>query len=169
MNDEQQTPSEEQRNRASEGASGNGKASSAGAAARRLSSANFPMEDVIGWILRLGVIVSALLVVAGVVLLFITRSSGYPGSLSDLPTLVQYGSQRTSLFPTTPGDVFAGVAQFKPYALIALGLLVLIATPVLRVAASIVIFLLERDYAYVWITLFVLVVLLVSFLLGKAG
>ena len=72
-------------------------------------------------------------------------------------------------FPTTPGDVLAGVAQFKPYAFIALGLLLLIATPVLRVAASVVIFLLERDYAYVFITLIVLLILIVSFLLGKAA
>ena len=168
MNDEQTTYPEEQRDQAHAAQTPKAEASSAGMP-NGASRAGFPMEDVIGWILRLGVIASAVLIVAGVLLLFITRSTGYPGSLNDLPALLHYGSQRTSFFPTTPGDVFAGVAQFKPFALIALGLLVLIATPVLRVAASVVIFWLERDYAYVWITLFVLVVLLVSFLLGKAG
>jgi uncharacterized membrane protein len=129
----------------------------------------FSTEVIISWILRVGVSASALLIALGVVLLFVTRETGYAGSLNDAASLVQYTGNRASLFPTAPGDVLAGLVQFKPYAFIALGLLLLIATPVIRVAASVVIFLLERDYAYVLITLFVLVVLVISFLLGKAG
>ncbi len=56
-----------------------------------------------------------------------------------------------------------------PLAVIALGLLVLIATPVLRVAVSIVTFALERDWVYVAITALVLSILIVSFLLGAGG
>ncbi len=128
----------------------------------------FPTEEIISWILRVGVSASALLILAGVLLLLVTGSTGYTGSVSDLAGLVQYNQNRLAAFPTTPGDVLLGLAQFKSYAFIALGLLLLIATPVIRVAASVVIFLLERDYAYVLITLVVLVVLVVSFLLGKA-
>src|SRR5271157_1927786 len=49
-------------------------------------------------------------------------------------------------------------------AIIQLGLLILIATPVARVAFSAVAFAIEGDYLYVWITLFVLAVLLYSLL-----
>ncbi|HEY7349789.1 MAG TPA: DUF1634 domain-containing protein [Ktedonobacterales bacterium] len=129
----------------------------------------FPTEEIISWILRVGVLVSAFLIALGVVLLLVTGDTGYAGSVNNLAGLTQYGPNRLTAFPTTPGDVLAGVAQFKPYALIALGLLLLIATPVIRVASSVVIFVLERDYAYVLITLVVLVVLVISFLLGKAG
>jgi len=129
----------------------------------------FPTEEIISWILRVGVLASAVLIALGVVLLFVTGTTGYNGSFNDLAGLVNYNQNRSAAFPTTPGDVLAGVVQFKAYALIALGLLLLIATPVLRVAASVVIFLLERDYAYVLITLIVLTILIVSFLLGKAA
>ena len=49
------------------------------------------------------------------------------------------------------------------------GLILLIATPVARVAVSVLVFVVERDGAFVLITLFVLILLLLSFLLGKAG
>ncbi len=139
---------------------------------RPLASKVFPTEEIISWILRVGVLTSALLIALGVVLLLVTGDTGYSSSslsITGLEGLVQYNQNRSGEFPTTPGDVLAGVAQFKPYAFIALGLLLLIATPVLRVATSVVIFLLERDYAYVFITLIVLLILIVSFLLGKAA
>ncbi len=129
----------------------------------------FPTEVIISWILRVGVLASALLIALGVALLFVTGKTGYGGSFNDLAGLVQYNQGQHVAFPTTPGDVLVGLAQFKPYAFIALGLLVLILTPVIRVAASVVIFLLERDLAYVFITLIVLIILVVSFLLGKTG
>ena len=128
----------------------------------------FPIEEIISWILRVGVSASALLIAFGVILLCVTGETGYSGSFNSLAGLVQYNQNRLAAFPTTPGDVLAGLAQFKPYAFIALGLLLLIATPVIRVAASVVIFALERDYAYILITAIVLIILIVSFLLGKA-
>ncbi|HSC71377.1 MAG TPA: DUF1634 domain-containing protein [Candidatus Methylomirabilis sp.] len=45
-------------------------------------------------------------------------------------------------------------------------MLLLIATPVLRVALSVVFFLAQRDCLYTGITLFVLAVLLLSFFTG---
>ncbi len=126
-------------------------------------------ETIIGWILRIGVTASAILIAAGVLLLFFTGSTGYGASLGNLNDLVHYGQATGSRFPTTPGEVFAGLAGLRPYALIALGLLVLIATPVVRVAASVLLFWLERDTAYVCITLLVLCILILSFLLGKTG
>jgi uncharacterized membrane protein len=65
--------------------------------------------------------------------------------------------------------VGTGLTQGDPVALVALGLLVLLATPFLRVAVSIVAFALERDWRYVGITALVLAILLASFFLGKGG
>lgn len=126
------------------------------------------LETVLGWILRVGVTASALLIAAGVVLLFFTGSTGYGGTLSSLDNLVHYSQNAGERFPTTPGEVFSGLVGLHPYALIALGLLVLIATPVVRVAASVLLFWLERDGAYVFLTFLVLMILIISFLLGKA-
>lgn len=53
--------------------------------------------------------------------------------------------------------------------MIIIGLFVLIATPVVRVGVSVVLFLHQRDRKFVLITLLVLVLLLASFLLGRAG
>jgi uncharacterized membrane protein len=65
------------------------------------------------------------------------------------------------------GDVLGRVAALRPSGFLALGLLVLIATPILRVLGSIIAFLYERDWRYAGITTVVLLVLCVSLLLGK--
>ena len=72
-------------------------------------------------------------------------------------------------FPNTLGDVLNGVLALRPYAIIALGLVILIAIPVLRVAVSVIAFAVERDWLYVLITSFVLLILLLSFVIGEAG
>jgi uncharacterized membrane protein len=50
---------------------------------------------------------------------------------------------------------------------VTLGLLLLVATPVLRVAVSMVAFALQHDRTYTVISALVLLVLLMAFLLGK--
>jgi len=65
--------------------------------------------------------------------------------------------------------VGAGLAGLRGQALVMLGLLVLMATPVLRVAVSLVSFLRSRDRAFTLLTSAVLVLLLLSLFLGKAG
>jgi uncharacterized membrane protein len=58
--------------------------------------------------------------------------------------------------------IFAGLAKLGPVAITQLGLVVLVATPVVRVMASVVGFALEGDHIYTAITVGVLAVLLVS-------
>jgi uncharacterized membrane protein len=58
--------------------------------------------------------------------------------------------------------ILGGVASFHGRYIIQLGLLILIATPVARVAFSVVAFALERDRLYVGVTLLVLAVLIFS-------
>ncbi len=115
---------------------------------------NIQMTTVIGWILQGGVTLSAFFIIVGLLLLP-TR----PGGLS---------IQRLLNFPQTLDQIRQGLLILRPQAIIALGLLVLIATPVVRVAASIVSFALERDRKYVVITSVVLAILLFSiFFLGS--
>ncbi len=102
----------------------------------------------IGWILQGGVLLSATLILLGFVLLP-TR----PGGLSP---------QRVLNFPATLAQVWQGLLILRPQAIITLGLFVLIATPVVRVAASIIAFILEHDRKYVIITSIVLTILLFS-------
>ncbi len=66
------------------------------------------------------------------------------------------------------GDIFNRVVALRPSGFLALGLLVLIATPILRVVGSIFAFLYERDWRYAGITTFVLGIVMVSLAMGKA-
>jgi uncharacterized membrane protein len=127
-----------------------------------------PMERVISVVLRAGVLLAAAIICWGVIALAVTRSTGYAPIVRDhLSLLFHFRLDRgPAFFPTTVPAVLAGVAHGRPYAIIALGLLVLIATPVLRVALSAVFFAVERDWVYTAITLLVLVVLVGGFLLG---
>jgi uncharacterized membrane protein len=87
-----------------------------------------------------------------------------------LGVVTDRGSRTSSLAPLDSlAAVWQGLQMGNPLAVIMAGLLVLLATPVLRVAVSVVAFALEGDLRYVTITFLVLLVLLASFVLGKAG
>ncbi|HEY5079820.1 MAG TPA: DUF1634 domain-containing protein, partial [Opitutaceae bacterium] len=72
-------------------------------------------------------------------------------------------------FPRSAAWLLAGLRHADGQAIIVAGLLVLIATPVLRVAVSVVAFWRERDRAFVAIATLVLLLLALSFSLGRAG
>ncbi len=110
---------------------------------------------IISWILQGGVILSSALIVLGLCLLP-TR----PGGLS---------VHRVLTFPRTFAEVWDGLLILRPQSIIVIGLVLLIATPVIRVAVSVIAFALERNYRYVVITLVVLAILVLSFVLGKGG
>lgn len=115
----------------------------------------FDMNVVIGWILQGGVLISSAVICIGLVLLFM-----HPAQLS---------GQNALTFPHTLDQIKDGFLELQPQAFIAGGLLLLIATPVIRVAISILAFAKEHDRRYVVITTVVLAILLISFLLGKGG
>lgn len=110
---------------------------------------------VIGWILRGGVIASAAITLLGLLLLLFR-----PGGLTGLSL---------DMFPHTLGDVWLGLLALHPQAIIVLGLLLLIATPVVTVTTSAIAFAVEHDRRFVVIALLVLAILITSFLLGKNG
>ncbi|HYY90459.1 MAG TPA: DUF1634 domain-containing protein [Candidatus Dormibacteraeota bacterium] len=65
------------------------------------------------------------------------------------------------------GPLVQGVLSAKTLALIGLGLIILFATPLARVSISIFLFLGEKRYIFVAITLIVLLILLLStFVIG---
>jgi uncharacterized membrane protein len=64
------------------------------------------------------------------------------------------------------GQIVTSAFALRARSIIQLGVLLLIATPVLRVALSLVGFALERDWHYVVITIIVLTVLLYSLISG---
>ena len=121
------------------------------------------VEIVISWVLRIGVVTSLAVVVAGLVLMFARR----PELLSSTTALQEY-THPGAVFPHTLSAVFAGVVRLRGQAVIALGLLLLILTPVARVAVSILAFLYQRDRVFTLITLTVLIILLMSFVIGHA-
>lgn len=112
---------------------------------------------VIGLVLRYGVVASFAIVALGSALLFVEGQTGYV----HLGTAEQLFDARNR-FLVGLSPLAAGISSGKPYAIIDLGLIVLLATPVARVAISSLLFWEERRYAFVAITLTVLVVLLGS-------
>jgi uncharacterized membrane protein len=116
------------------------------------------VEQVVGNLLRIGVLASAAVVLAGG-LLFLMHEGRSPAA-----DFHDFRAEPAEL--RSPVGIFRETAQLHSTGLIMLGLLLLIATPVARVVFSVVAFALQRDYLYVFFTLFVLAVLLYSVLNG---
>jgi uncharacterized membrane protein len=138
-------------------------------AARRDASPITWMELMISYVLRWGVLLSGAVIVAGISLFAWNHHTGYAGvAAHHLSEIVNYPPRSTpaGFFPTAPRVVLGDAIQGKPYAVIAAGLLLLIATPVVRVGLSLVFFLVERDWLYLAITATVLLVLLYSLFAG---
>jgi uncharacterized membrane protein len=119
-------------------------------------------ETLISRTLRGGVILSLSVLLVGVMFSYF-GDSAYLLSVAELDRLHQPGEA----LPQTLGQVMRGVAHLHGPSIISLGLLVLIATPLTRVAVSIWIFLRRRDRLYVGITTTVFLLLLLSFLIGS--
>jgi uncharacterized membrane protein len=111
------------------------------------------VERILSTLLRTGVLISLGLVALGLIIAF-AQSDVRPGE----------GAAHTSI-----AAIVSGLAHLRGAAFIMLGLLTLIATPVLRVAMSILVFIAERDRAFALITALVLTLLLFSFVVGGEG
>lgn len=118
-----------------------------------------PMTRAISLLLVIGVGLSALVLALGLALVMATGQTGYHTTADMTLILAREG---TVAFPRDIGGVLQGAVELRPFAVIELGALLLIATPVLRVAASVLLFFLERDYLYTGITLVVLALLMFS-------
>ena len=108
-----------------------------------------PIERTIRWILLCGIALSVALMAAGLVL-GVARGAGLPRGVVPLVELPR------------------ALAALRPAAYLSLGLIVLIGTPFVRVAGSLVVFARERDRRYVLVTATVLLVMCLGMALGKA-
>lgn len=125
------------------------------------SAASQRVEAFISYLLRSGVLLSLAIIVLGMLISFLR----HPQYLSDPQELERLTSPGAA-FPRTVGQVVDGVRRLSGQAIVVVGLLLLVITPVMRVAASIVMFVCEKDGIFVAVTSAVLVLLIVSFLLG---
>jgi uncharacterized membrane protein len=127
------------------------------------------MQSVLSKTLLYGVILSTIIIVIGLVYMAGTYSTGYTCDFTSasLGCILNYNAAAIPHgdYPNTLFSIASGVAQLKPFAIIQLGVIVLLATPVFRVFASLVLFAIEKDRPFILITLFVLLVLLFSFFL----
>lgn len=121
-------------------------------------------ELLISNLLRYGVLASLAVIALGVTLTF----ARHPEYVHD-PAMMERVRHVNGHFPRTLGAVGRGLATLQGEAVVMLGLLLLIATPVARVALSLLVFARLRDRRFVLITAVVLALLLASFLLGKAA
>lgn len=111
------------------------------------------VELAIGRLLRAGVVIAALVVTVGA-FIFLSR----------------YGGEKANyrVFEGEPGrlryltDILRDASHLKGRDVIQLGLLLLIATPVMRVAFAVYAFAAQKDRLYVIVSLIVLTVLLIS-------
>lgn len=111
------------------------------------------VDQLLGNLLRVGVIIATIVAVVGGILF-----------------LAQHGLEPANgrVFHGEPpelrsiGGIFRGVLALRSAAIIQLGLVLLVATPVARVAMSLVAFILQRDRTYVVVTTIVLALLIFS-------
>jgi uncharacterized membrane protein len=115
------------------------------------------VEQIVGNLLRLGVLLAAAVVSFGGVL-YLVRHGTEPAEHH-----IFRGEPEELRNPT---GILQAALTLRGRGLIQLGLLLLIATPVARVAFSVFAFARQRDWTYVLITLLVLGVLLYSLLHG---
>jgi uncharacterized membrane protein len=118
------------------------------------------MQAVIGWVLRAGVFISMLVVfIGGVIYLYRHgQTTANYHQFRGVPDFVQNFTGITN-----------GILHFRGQAIIQAGIILLIATPIIRVIFSAVGFVLEKDHLYTAITCIVLAVIIISALSGRVG
>lgn len=118
-----------------------------------------PIELLISYVLRTGVLIAAALVAVGLVMFFVDVANGTTsGQAKDI---LNHGGHQITVSWTS---IAHGVAHGEALSMIELGLLVLILTPVSRVLLTLVLFLIEKDPVFVIVSAIVLVVLMLGFL-----
>jgi len=111
------------------------------------------VEDLVGSLLRAGVFLAAVVVFCGAIV-YLAKHGGEPADYR-----VFHGEPNQL---RTISGILREALAFQGRGIMQLGLLLLIATPVARVALSIVGFAAERDRMYVGFAVIVLVILLYS-------
>ena len=114
------------------------------------SHEDFALEQRLGTLLRAGVLLSAIVTLVGGIMYLAVHGG-------DVTHYHVFSGERTEL--RTVAGVMEGVLCGHSAAIIQLGVLLLIATPVARVFMSVLGFMKERDWMYVGCSLIVLAIL----------
>jgi uncharacterized membrane protein len=122
------------------------------------------VELLISNLLRGGVMTSLVFMLIGTIISFIHHPN-YLTSPSALTQLTTPGET----FPNTLPGIEKGLIHLRGQAIVTIGLIILFATPVLRVAVSIFAFIYQGNKTFTLITTLVLCLLLLSFFLGAGG
>jgi uncharacterized membrane protein len=111
-----------------------------------------PIEDASSWILRAGLALSLLVMVIGIGFSFVHGT-------------VSVARMTTDTFDYHPDHIWQGIRQGHGNAIIEAGIYLLLLTPIMRVAASAILFAFEeRDWLYAVITATVLLLVLAGLL-----
>lgn len=114
------------------------------------------LNDLISILLRTGVILSVIIIIAGMAVGMINKEISFSNFTLFEPT------NSIEIFKT----FFTGLKSFNSIAIIQLGLFIMILTPILRLIMAFVGYLFEKDYLYSFISFLVLTVIAMSFFFG---
>jgi len=121
------------------------------------TDADRKIDLVIGRLLQVGVFAAAAVVAFGA-MLFLVQHGRTPAKFTDFvpgPATLR-----------TVGGIVSGVLALNSAAIVQLGLVMLIMTPIARVALTLIAFIIQRDRLYVLITGLVLALLLYGLIAG---
>jgi uncharacterized membrane protein len=111
------------------------------------------VEQLVGRLLQIGVLIATVVVLAGGAMLIATHGG-------DVANFRVFRGESSTL--RSVSAAVRGALTLDPRGMVQLGLVLLIATPVARVALTLVAFLVQRDRLYVLLTAIVLALLLVG-------
>ena len=114
------------------------------------------------FLLRTILITAMILLVVGLVLTYTFAPDYYVQRYNEVRLGHLIGKEKV-------GQLFDRIREGNPHAVLTIGLFVLTLVPLARVAFSFILFIRERDYAYVAFTAYVLAGLIVGVLLGSVG
>ncbi|MDR2230294.1 MAG: DUF1634 domain-containing protein [Flavobacteriaceae bacterium] len=119
------------------------------------------IQLLVGKILRMGVTIASITVLAGGIMYLINHGGE---ALPDYRHFIGEGKSNTTL-----SGIVSGAFHLQAAQLIQLGVVFLVATPVFRVFFSLIGFTMEKDKLYIIITLIVLGVIFFSIFSGVKG
>jgi uncharacterized membrane protein len=114
---------------------------------------DYDMQQLIGQVLRYGVLISGIVAIIGGIWYLYQYGSG-------IPHYTVFNGEPAGYTSLT--GILKGLGQGSAKEIIQLGVVILIATPILRIGFSLVAFVFEKDKLYVAITLLVLSIILFS-------
>ena len=113
------------------------------------------LEFILGNLLKIGVIVSGLVTLIGAILFLFQHGLETPNYHEFKPHVFNFSDLNT---------FFSEIIAFQSQAIMELGLLILIATPILRVLLSVIAYSFQKDYMYILFSGFVFLVMILGFL-----